>query len=114
MRIGFIGLGVMGSAMVGHLAKGGHTLAFYDLAPDVIRRVARRHQGALATKSAALQSEESLRSLGAQSIVFGAPETKNGRMTLPVTIQFSAPCVEYPRLTAADAVGLAYFSIIRS
>jgi hypothetical protein len=45
-------------------------------------------EGALATKSAALQSEDSLRSLGAQSIVFGAPETKNGRLTLPVTIAF--------------------------
>ena len=51
MRIGFIGLGVMGSAMVGHLAKGGHALALYDLAPDAVRRVARRHQGALAAKS---------------------------------------------------------------
>ncbi len=51
MRIGFIGLGVMGSAMSGHLAKGGHTLALYDLAPATTRKVARRHKGTLAAKS---------------------------------------------------------------
>jgi 3-hydroxyisobutyrate dehydrogenase-like beta-hydroxyacid dehydrogenase len=43
MHIGFIGLGVMGSAMAGHLAKGGHTLTLYDLAPAAARKVARRH-----------------------------------------------------------------------
>ena len=51
MRIGFIGLGVMGSAMAGHLAKGGHTLALYDIAPAAARKVARRHQGARALRS---------------------------------------------------------------
>jgi 3-hydroxyisobutyrate dehydrogenase-like beta-hydroxyacid dehydrogenase len=51
MRIGFIGLGVMGSAMAGHLAKGGHTLALYDLAPKAAQKVARRYKGARAVKS---------------------------------------------------------------
>jgi 3-hydroxyisobutyrate dehydrogenase len=51
MRVGFIGLGVMGSAMVGHLAKGGHTLALYDLAPATTRKIARRYKGARAAKS---------------------------------------------------------------
>jgi 3-hydroxyisobutyrate dehydrogenase len=43
MRVGFIGLGVMGGAMAGHLAKGGHTLTLYDLEPATARKVARRH-----------------------------------------------------------------------
>src|SRR5262245_46210321 len=51
MRVGFIGLGVMGSAMAGHLAKGGHTLALYDIAPAAARKVARRHKGARALRS---------------------------------------------------------------
>jgi len=51
MRVGFVGLGVMGSAMAGHLAKGGHALALYDLAPEAIDRIASRHEGALAAKS---------------------------------------------------------------
>jgi 3-hydroxyisobutyrate dehydrogenase-like beta-hydroxyacid dehydrogenase len=51
MRIGFIGLGVMGSAMAGHLAKGGHTLALYDIAPAAARKVARRHKGARAVRT---------------------------------------------------------------
>lgn len=51
MHIGFIGLGVMGSAMAGHLAKGGHTLALYDIGPEATDRVASRHEGALAARS---------------------------------------------------------------
>ena len=51
MRIGFVGLGVMGSAMAGHLAKGGHTLMLYDIAPAAARKVARRHKGARAVRT---------------------------------------------------------------
>lgn len=42
----------------------------------------------LATKSAALQADDSLRSAGALSITFGAPETTSGKLSLPVTIAF--------------------------
>jgi 3-hydroxyisobutyrate dehydrogenase-like beta-hydroxyacid dehydrogenase len=51
MRIGFVGLGVMGGAMAGHLARGGHTLALYDIAPAAARKVARRHKGARVARS---------------------------------------------------------------
>lgn len=51
MRIGFIGLGVMGGAMAGHLAKGGHSLTLYDLAPEAAKNVAARHEGARAVAS---------------------------------------------------------------
>jgi len=51
MRVGFIGLGVMGSAMVKHLAKGGHELALYDRDQQATSKVARRHKGALTAKS---------------------------------------------------------------
>ena len=51
MRIGFVGLGVMGSAMAGHLALGGHTLALYDIVPAAARKVARRHKGARVARS---------------------------------------------------------------
>ena len=51
MRIGFVGLGVMGSAMAGHLARGGHTLALYDIVPAAARKVARRHKGARVARS---------------------------------------------------------------
>jgi 3-hydroxyisobutyrate dehydrogenase len=59
MRIGFIGLGVMGSAMAGHLAKGGHTLTLFDIAPNVARKVARRHKGARAVGSPRAVAEAS-------------------------------------------------------
>jgi 3-hydroxyisobutyrate dehydrogenase len=51
MRIGFVGLGVMGSAMAGHLARGGHMLALYDIAPAAAKKVARRHKGARVARS---------------------------------------------------------------
>ncbi|MHB1357753.1 MAG: NAD(P)-dependent oxidoreductase, partial [Anaerolineae bacterium] len=38
--IGFVGLGIMGTPMAGHLIKGGHTLYCYDLLPANIERVA--------------------------------------------------------------------------
>ena len=41
----------MGSAMAGHLAKGGHTLALYDIAPTAATKVARRHKGARAVRT---------------------------------------------------------------
>ncbi len=59
MRIGFIGLGVMGSAMAGHLAKGGHTLTLHDIAPAAARKVARRHRGARAVASPRAVAETS-------------------------------------------------------
>ena len=33
MKVGFIGLGIMGKPMAGHLAKGGHQVHAYDLKP---------------------------------------------------------------------------------
>ena len=51
MRVGFIGLGVMGSAMIAHLARAGHSLALYDIDRDTAGRVARRHAGALGARS---------------------------------------------------------------
>ena len=31
MKVGFIGLGIMGRPMAGHLLKGGHALSVFDL-----------------------------------------------------------------------------------
>jgi 3-hydroxyisobutyrate dehydrogenase len=51
MRIGFIGLGVMGSAMIKHLVAAGHTLALYDLDKAMTETLAKRHKGSRAAKS---------------------------------------------------------------
>ncbi len=48
MRIGFIGLGVMGSAMIQHLAAAGHTLSLYDIDQAVTQALAKRHKDARA------------------------------------------------------------------
>ncbi|MFP6747435.1 MAG: 2-hydroxy-3-oxopropionate reductase [Alphaproteobacteria bacterium] len=35
MKVGFVGLGIMGAPMAGHLQKGGHELYLHDLMPDL-------------------------------------------------------------------------------
>ncbi len=40
MNIGFIGLGVMGGPMAGHLARAGHRLALHDIDAEAARRLA--------------------------------------------------------------------------
>jgi 3-hydroxyisobutyrate dehydrogenase len=45
-RIGFIGLGVMGAPMAGHLAKAGYRLTVHDHDPATARRVAEANPGA--------------------------------------------------------------------
>ncbi|HET7130891.1 MAG TPA: NAD(P)-binding domain-containing protein, partial [Gammaproteobacteria bacterium] len=45
MRIGFIGLGVMGTPMAGHLAKAGHELTVLDIDGGKAERVAAAHPG---------------------------------------------------------------------
>ena len=47
--IGFIGLGIMGTPMSGHLIKAGHQVICYDIVPAAIERVVA--QGAVAGKS---------------------------------------------------------------
>jgi 3-hydroxyisobutyrate dehydrogenase len=46
LRIGFVGLGVMGAPMASHLHKAGHTLALYDVITDQSRQLARSLGGA--------------------------------------------------------------------
>ena len=45
MRIGFIGLGVMGTPMAGHLAKAGHALTVLDIDRPKAERLAAAHAG---------------------------------------------------------------------
>jgi 3-hydroxyisobutyrate dehydrogenase len=52
MRIGFIGLGVMGSPMAGHLARAGHELSVFNRSPEKAIRFVEAH-GGRATESPA-------------------------------------------------------------
>ncbi len=51
--VGFIGLGVMGEPMAGHLAKAGHTLALFDVRAGQATRLASTLAGASAPASPA-------------------------------------------------------------
>lgn len=50
-RVGFIGLGVMGAPMAGHLARAGHAVSVYDLAPGAAQRLAESQPGVTARAS---------------------------------------------------------------
>jgi 3-hydroxyisobutyrate dehydrogenase len=41
MRVGFVGLGVMGTPMASHLARAGHELALYDVRADLAQALAK-------------------------------------------------------------------------
>src|SRR5690606_14022550 len=43
--IGFIGLGIMGEPMAGHIASAGYRVAAYDVDRDICDKVARKHPG---------------------------------------------------------------------
>jgi len=52
MRIAFIGLGVMGSPMAGHLSRAGHEVTVYNRTADKARRWCDRHAGEAADSPA--------------------------------------------------------------
>jgi 3-hydroxyisobutyrate dehydrogenase len=52
MQLGFIGLGVMGGAMAGHLAKAGHEVTVFNRSRDKAERWAKEHGGKVAASPA--------------------------------------------------------------
>jgi len=59
MKVAFVGLGVMGFPMAGHLAKAGHDVAVYNRSPEKAERWAQAHGGrAAATVAEAAQGAE--------------------------------------------------------
>ena len=53
MKLAFIGLGVMGGPMAGHLAKAGHSVAVYNRSPARAQVWIERHTGSVADSPAA-------------------------------------------------------------
>ncbi len=59
MRVAFVGLGVMGFPMAGHLAKAGHEVAVFNRSPEKAQRWSAAHGGrAEATAAEAAQGAE--------------------------------------------------------
>jgi len=52
-KVSFIGLGVMGAPMAGHLAAAGHDVTVYNRSPDKAKAWADKHKGRIATTPAA-------------------------------------------------------------
>ena len=56
-KVSFIGLGVMGYPMAGHLARSGHTVTVYNRTAEKAQRWANEHQGTVADSPAAAANE---------------------------------------------------------
>jgi 3-hydroxyisobutyrate dehydrogenase len=54
MKVGFVGLGVMGGPMAGHLAKAGHEMSVFNRSPQKARDWAQAHGGTAADSVQAL------------------------------------------------------------
>ncbi len=52
MKVAFIGLGVMGAPMAGHLAKAGHDMVVFNRSPEKAKRWAEAHGGRAAGSAA--------------------------------------------------------------
>ena len=52
-KVSFIGLGVMGGPMAGHLAAAGHDVTVYNRSPDKAKAWAEKHKGRIAATPAA-------------------------------------------------------------
>jgi 3-hydroxyisobutyrate dehydrogenase len=59
LSIGFVGLGVMGAPMAAHLARAGHRLALFDVAPGVAAGLAQTLPGAITRASPAVLARDS-------------------------------------------------------
>ncbi|MGV6801860.1 MAG: NAD(P)-dependent oxidoreductase [bacterium] len=49
MKVSFLGLGVMGYPMAGHLAKAGHNVTVFNRSPQKAQKWAEEHQGTIAS-----------------------------------------------------------------
>ena len=54
MKIAFIGLGVMGFPMAGHLAAAGHAVTVFNRSPEKAERWVAQHGGAMSETAAAI------------------------------------------------------------
>lgn len=110
LDIGFIGLGVMGAPMAGHLARAGHRLTVLDLDADRTRSVAARIGGAAASTPAevAAASEIVITMLPDGNVVQRVALGERGLVHAlkPGTLLLDTSSAE-PWLTEATAAGLA-------
>jgi 2-hydroxy-3-oxopropionate reductase len=73
-NLGFIGLGIMGKPMAGHLVKAGHRVQVYDLNPEPLRELSAK--GAVACRSSKEVAEKS------DIIVLMVPDTPDVEQVL--------------------------------
>ena len=57
-KLGFIGLGIMGKPMAGHLLAAGHTIHIYDVVPEAVKEMASKGAVACSTNKEVAQKSD--------------------------------------------------------
>ena len=113
MKIGFIGLGQMGTALAGHLLRAGHTVTVWNRSPKAVEGLVA--EGAIAAKTAAeamqsnvlfsmLASDQAMRDVGLDSTLLD----KAGPGLVHVNMATISPGFAEALAAAHDSRGLDY------
>jgi len=111
MKIAFVGLGVMGFPMAGHLSRAGHDVTVYNRTADKVRRWCETHVGAsAATPAAAARGAEiAFTCVGndddVRSVVLGEEGVLAGLVQDAVLVDHTTASAELARELAAAAAG---------
>jgi len=118
--IGFIGLGVMGEAMCGHLARrSGRTVLAHDLRPDPLQRLAEFHVAAASTAEIAERADLVLLSLpdgnAVQAVIAALePHLKPGQCVVDTSTSPVALTREIGARLAAKGIDFADAPVART
>jgi 3-hydroxyisobutyrate dehydrogenase-like beta-hydroxyacid dehydrogenase len=116
MKLAFLGLGVMGSPMAGHLARGGHEVTVFNRSPAKAQQWVAAHGGkTAATPAAAAQGADIvLMCVGNDDDVRAVAAGKDGALAGmaagAILVDHTTASAEVARemCTAADAKGVAF------
>ncbi|MFC4005787.1 2-hydroxy-3-oxopropionate reductase [Nonomuraea purpurea] len=87
MRIGFIGLGIMGSPMAANLLKAGHVVTGYDVSPQRVDQLAELGGKGVASAVEAVA--------GAEIVITMLPDSPQVEEVAPLVIEYGRPKLLY-------------------
>ncbi|MDF2180514.1 NAD(P)-dependent oxidoreductase [Neptuniibacter sp. CAU 1671] len=109
MKVAFIGLGVMGFPMAGHLAHAGHTVCVYNRTPAKARTWLETHKGSMAETPAAAARDASIvftcvgNDDDLRSVVLGEAGVLAGMQQGSILVDHTTASADAARQLAAEA-----------
>ncbi len=113
MKIGFIGLGLMGSAMAGNLIKAGHSLTVWNRSPEAVKALVAQGATAARTPADAMQGEVLFSMLASDQVIQdigldAALLEKAAKGLIHVNLATISPAFARALAAAHDSRGLGY------